>query len=75
MPQPASRPFNVLVAGDEPDDPISPSKTSETSSHTVTPVSDGRAAVAQISQNASRYSQIVGDLQLTGVDGLGVSKA
>jgi CheY-like chemotaxis protein len=31
--------------------------------------------VAEIAQNASRYSLIVSDLQLPGVDGLGVLKA
>jgi CheY-like chemotaxis protein len=55
MPRPASRLFNVLVVDDEPDVPDLLVEYFRDSGHTVTPVSDGHAAVAEISQNASRY--------------------
>jgi two-component system, NtrC family, response regulator AtoC len=75
MPQTASRLLNVLVVDDEPDVRDLLVEYFRDNGHTVTPVSDGHAAVAEIAQNASRYSLIVSDLQLPGVDGLGVLKA
>ena len=75
MPQTASRPFNVLVIDDEPDVRDLLVEYFRDRGQTVTAVSDGRAAVAEIEQNGSRYSLIVSDLQLPGVDGLGVLKA
>jgi DNA-binding response OmpR family regulator len=44
--------------------------------HTTTAVPEGRAAVQEIEQqHASRYTLIISDLQLPGVDGLGVLRA
>jgi two-component system, NtrC family, response regulator AtoC len=75
MPQTASRLFKVLVVDDEPDVRDLLVGYFRDNGHTATPVPDGHAAVAEIAQNASRYSLIVSDLQLPGVDGLGVLKA
>ena len=75
MPQTASRPLNVLVVDDEPDVRDLLVEYFLDRGHTVTAVSDGRAAVQEIEQNPSRYTLIVSDLQLPGVDGLGVLKA
>ena len=75
MPQTASRPFTVLVVDDEPDVRDLLVEYFRDRGHTVTSVADGRAAVQEIEQNASRYTLIVSDLQLPGVDGLGVLKA
>ena len=59
MPEPASRPFNVLVVDDEPDVRDLLVEYFRDSGHTVTPVSDGHAAVPEIAQHASRYSLIM----------------
>jgi CheY-like chemotaxis protein len=64
MPQTASRLFKVLVVDDEPDVRDRLVGYFRDNGHSATPVPDGHAAVAEIAQNASRYSLIVSDLQL-----------
>jgi DNA-binding NtrC family response regulator len=72
MPQTGSRPFHVLVVDDEPDVRDLLVEYFRDRGHHVTAVGDGHAAQAEIERHASRYSLIVTDLQLPGMDGLGV---
>jgi DNA-binding NtrC family response regulator len=72
MPQTASRPFNVLVVDDEPDVRDLLVEYFRDRGHEVTALADGRAAIAEIERNPARYSLIVSDLQLPGMDGLAV---
>jgi DNA-binding NtrC family response regulator len=72
MPQTASRPFRVLVVDDEPDVRDLLVEYFEERGHEVLALPDGRAAVVEIERNPARYSLVVTDLQLPGVDGLGV---
>jgi len=76
MPETASRRFNVRVADDEPDVRGLLVGYLRERDHTTTAVPEGRAAVQEIEQqHASRYTLIISDLQLPGVDGLGVLRA
>lgn len=43
--------------------------------HEVASAPDGTAAVAEITANPAKYNIIISDLQLPGIDGLGVLKA
>jgi DNA-binding NtrC family response regulator len=75
MPQTASRPFRVLIVDDEPDVRDLLVDYFEERGHEVMALSDGHSAIAEIQRNAARYSLVVTDLQLPGVDGLGVLSA
>jgi DNA-binding response OmpR family regulator len=75
MPQTTSRLFHVFGSRRLPEVRDLLVEYFRDRGHTVTPVSDRHAALAEIAQNASRYSLIVSHLQLRGVDGLGVLRA
>jgi two-component system response regulator AtoC len=75
MPPTASRPFRVLVVDDEPDVRDLLVEYFEERGYGVVAVGDGRAALAEIERNPSRYGLVVTDLQLPGVDGLAVLSA
>jgi DNA-binding NtrC family response regulator len=68
-------PFEVLVVDDEPD--VRELLVEFLRDHGFSPASaaDGRAALAAIEREPSRYKLILTDLQLPGADGLAVLKA
>jgi DNA-binding NtrC family response regulator len=76
MPTPESHPpFDVLVVDDEPDVLDLLAEYFRGRGARVTMVADGRAAVALLEREPSRFGLVVTDLQLPGVDGLGVLRA
>jgi DNA-binding NtrC family response regulator len=75
MIQTASRHFNVLIVDDEQDVRDLLVEYFRDRSLDVTALSDGLAAIDEIEKNAERYSLIVSDLQLPGMDGLAVLRA
>lgn len=75
MPQTAFRLPHVLVVDDEPDVRDLLVEYFRERGHEVSAAGDGTQAIAEIQKNPAKYSLIVSDLQLPGVDGLGVLKA
>ena len=75
MPQTAHRPFHVLVVDDEPDVRELLVEYFREAGHEVSSAADGTEAVADITRNPTKYGLVISDLQLPGIDGLGVLKA
>jgi DNA-binding NtrC family response regulator len=75
MPQTVHRPFPVLVVDDEPDVRDLLVEYFREAGHEVSAAADGTEAVAEITRHPTKYGLIISDLQLPGVDGLGVLKA
>ena len=75
MPQTVHRPFHVLVVDDEPDVRELLVEYFREAGHEVSSAADGTAAVADITRNPTKYGLVISDLQLPGIDGLGVLKA
>ena len=73
MPQTVPRPFNVLVVDDEPDVRDLLVEYFEERGHRVAAAADGITAKADLERE--RFDLVVTDLQLPGVDGLGVLQA
>ncbi len=71
----AARLPHVLVVDDEPEVRDLLVEYFRERGHQVSAAGDGPEAIAEIQQNPAKYSLIVSDLQLPGVDGLGVLKA
>lgn len=66
---------DVLVVDDEPEVLELLAEYFRARKLRVATAADGRSAVGQIERDPSRYSLVVTDLQLPGVDGLGVLRA
>jgi DNA-binding NtrC family response regulator len=75
MPATGIRPFHVLVIDDEPDVRDLLAEYFREREHHVVSLADGRQAVAELERNPSKYHLVITDLQLPGVDGLGVLQA
>ncbi len=75
MPQTVHRPFHVLVVDDEPDVRDLLVEYFREAGHEVSSAADGTEAVADITRNPTKYGLVISDLQLPGIDGLGVLKA
>jgi two-component system, NtrC family, response regulator AtoC len=75
MPQTVHQPFHVLVVDDEPDVRDLLVEYFREAGHQVSAASDGAEAVADITSHPTKYGLVISDLQLPGVDGLGVLKA
>ena len=75
MPQTAHRPLKVLVVDDEPDVRELLSEYFTEIGYDVTTAPDGAQAVEDITANPTKYGLVISDLQMPGVDGLGVLKA
>lgn len=75
MLQTVHRPSRVLVVDDEPDVRELLVEYFREAGHEVSSAADGTAAVADITSNPTKYELIISDLQLPGIDGLGVLKA
>ena len=75
MLQTVNRPFHVLVVDDEPDVRDLLVDYFREAGYQVSSASDGTEAVADITRNPTKYGLVISDLQLPGIDGLGVLKA
>jgi DNA-binding NtrC family response regulator len=75
MPQTTSRLFHVLVVDDEPDVRDLLAEYFRGQGHAVVSVVDGQSAVAELERHGAWYDLVVTDLQMPGMDGLGVLKA
>jgi len=75
MPRTVRRPLRVLIVDDEADVRDLLVEYFREAGHEVSSASDGTQAVAEISGHPTKYDFIISDLQLPGVDGLGVLKA
>ncbi|MGE0042573.1 MAG: response regulator [Vicinamibacterales bacterium] len=78
MPSPATdtrAPFEVLVIDDEPDIRDLLGEYFRERHYEVSLAGDGRAAIAAIERNPSRFGLILTDLNLPGADGLAVLSA
>jgi len=75
MSQTVHRPFRVLVVDDEPDVRDLLVEYFRDAGHEVSAAADGTEAVADITRHPTKYGLIISDLQLPGIDGLGVLKA
>jgi DNA-binding NtrC family response regulator len=75
MSQTVRRPFSVLVVDDESEVRDLLVEYFREAGHQVSSAADGTEAVAEITNHPTKYDLIISDLQLPGVDGLGVLKA
>lgn len=75
MSQTASRPFRVLVVDDEAEVRDLLCEYFAQRGYDVQQRADGGAAVAELAANPDGYGLVVTDLQMPGIDGLGVLKA
>lgn len=75
MSQRSRQPLTVLVVDDEPDVRNLLVDYFRECGHDVTSAKDGTEAVALITEHPTRFGIIISDLQLPGVDGLGVLRA
>ena len=65
----------ILIVDDEPDVRELLVEYFREAGHEVSSAADGTAAVADITRNPTKYGLVISDLQLPGIDGLGVLKA
>jgi two-component system nitrogen regulation response regulator NtrX len=72
---PNHRPCSVLVVDDETDVRDLLVDYFREAGHEVSSAADGTQAVAEITTHPTKYDLIISDLQLPGIDGLGVLKA
>ncbi len=75
MPQTVRRPLRVLIVDDEADVRDLLVEYFREAGHDVSSAADGTQAVAEIASHPTKYDFVISDLQLPGVDGLGVLKA
>lgn len=76
LPTPDTRaPLEILIVDDEPDIRDLLAEFFRERRYDVTLAADGRAAVAAIERAPSRFGLILTDLNLPGIDGLGVLSA
>jgi DNA-binding NtrC family response regulator len=75
MPSTVPRRLSVLVVDDEPEVRDLLVEYFRELGHDVDALPDGTQAVAEIAAHPSKYGIVISDLQLPGVDGLGVLKA
>jgi DNA-binding NtrC family response regulator len=75
MPPTVPRRLSVLVVDDEPEVRDLLVEYFRELGHAVEAVGDGSKAVAEITSHPTKYGIVISDLQLPGVDGLGVLKA
>src|SRR5262245_22285979 len=75
MPPTAIRPFHVLDVDDGPDLRNLLAQYSREREHQVTSLADGPQAVAELERHPTKYQLVITDLQLPGIDGLGVLRA
>jgi two-component system response regulator AtoC len=68
-------PLTVLVIDDEPDVRDVLVEYFRECGHDVSSAADGTEAVAEITRHPTKYGIIISDLQMPGVDGLGVLRA
>ena len=75
MPQTANRPLKVLIADDELEVRELLAEYLAEVGYDVTTAPDGTAAVTDLTTNPTKYQLVISDLQMPGVDGLGVLEA
>lgn len=75
MPQTAHRPLKVLVVDDEAEVRDLLAEYFTEIGYDVTTAVDGARAIEDITRNPTKYGLVISDLQMPGVDGLGVLKA
>ena len=75
MPQTAHRSLKVLVVDDEADVRELLAEYFTEIGYDVTTAPDGAQAIEDITANPEKYGLVISDLQMPGVDGLGVLKA
>ena len=75
MLQTANRPLHVLIADDELEVRELLADYLAEVGYEVTTLPDGTAAVADLTANPAKYQLVISDLQMPGVDGLGVLEA
>ena len=72
---PNTRPCSVLVVDDETDVRDLLVDYFREAGHEVSAAADGTEAVAEITAHPTKFDLVISDLQLPGIDGLGVLKA
>ena len=75
MLQTANRPVRVLIADDELEVRELLAEYFAEVGYDVTTAADGTAAVDDLTANPTKYQLVISDLQMPGVDGLGVLQA
>jgi DNA-binding NtrC family response regulator len=75
MPQQAHTPLNVLIVDDEPEIRELLVEYFRDHGFETATAGDGRAAIAALERDPSRYRLVVTDLQMPGADGLAVLRA
>jgi two-component system response regulator AtoC len=75
MPETANRPLKVLIVDDELEVRELLAEYFAEVGYDVTTAPDGTAAVADLTANPTQYQLVISDLQMPGIDGLGVLEA
>ena len=75
MPQTANRPLQVLIVDDEREVRELLAEYFAEVGYDVTTASDGAAAAEDLTANPTKYQLVISDLQMPGIDGLGVLEA
>jgi two-component system response regulator AtoC len=75
MSQTADRPLKVLIVDDELEVRELLAEYFAEVGYDVTTAPDGNAAVADLTANPTQYQLVISDLQMPGIDGLGVLEA
>lgn len=75
MPQTAHRPLRVLIVDDEPEVRELLAEYFAEVGYDVSTSPDGTAAVDELTANPTKYQLVISDLQMPGMDGLGVLEA
>lgn len=75
MPQTAHRPLRVLIVDDEPEVRELLAEYLAEVGYDVSTSPDGTAAVDELTANPTKYQLVISDLQMPGMDGLGVLEA
>jgi two-component system response regulator AtoC len=75
MPETANRPLKVLIVDDELEVRELLAEYFAEVGYDVTTAPDGNAAVADLTANPTQYQLVISDLQMPGIDGLGVLEA